>query len=358
MFERFTSRARRVMQFANQAAQVLNHEYIGTEHILLGLLQADPSVAAMVLEYCGLELQRVQEEVVQVVPVGPDMVIMGGRLPNTPQTRRVLESSVEEASNLGHDYVGTEHVLLGLLREQEGVAAQVLTNLRLKLEDIREKCLSLLPGLSLSARLGLGSATLSDSPTATAISQQFPPKLTEAIDALDIHIHRFEEALLGIQAEQESEEATRLHEESDKLKDKRTELLQELPSAILQAREDFEGRIIELTREKENAVAQQDWKVAAQHRDEETKVKFQRRKLLRDWPTNYPIEKRWLSWNDGVVVHIAETIRKEKHWDKLLLLADALEEAGCTNSEILDHCRTPENHTTHCWVIDLLLAER
>jgi len=143
MYERFTDRARKVMQLANQEAQRFNHEYIGTEHVLLGLIKEGSGVAANVLKNLDVDLRKIRLEVEKLVQSGPDMVTMG-KLPQTPRAKKVIEYSMEEARNLNHNYVGTEHILLGLLREQEGVAAQVLMNLGLRLEDVREEVLNLL----------------------------------------------------------------------------------------------------------------------------------------------------------------------------------------------------------------------
>ncbi len=143
MFERFTERARKVMALANQEAQRFNHEYIGTEHILLGLVKEGSGVGANVLKNLGVDLHKVRMEVEKLVKAGPDMVTMG-KLPQTPRAKKVIEYSIEEARNLNHNYVGTEHLLLGLLREHDGVAAQVLMNLSLKLEDVRLEVLNLL----------------------------------------------------------------------------------------------------------------------------------------------------------------------------------------------------------------------
>src|SRR5258707_4736 len=143
MYERFTDRARKVMQLANQEAQRFNHEYIGTEHILLGLVKEGSGVAANVLKNLDIDLRKIRLEVEKIVQAGPDMVTMG-KLPQTPRAKKVIEYAIEEARNLNHNYVGTEHLLLGLLREQEGVAAQVLMNLNLKLDEVREEVLNLL----------------------------------------------------------------------------------------------------------------------------------------------------------------------------------------------------------------------
>jgi ATP-dependent Clp protease ATP-binding subunit ClpC len=161
MYERFTDRARKVMQLANQEAQRFNHEYIGTEHILLGLIKEGSGVAANVLKNLDVDLRKIRLEVEKLVQSGPDMVTMG-KLPQTPRAKKVIEYSMEEARNLNHNYVGTEHILLGLLREQEGVAAQVLMNLGLKLDEVREEVLNLLghgvEGGEGSERAGMGGA--------------------------------------------------------------------------------------------------------------------------------------------------------------------------------------------------------
>src|SRR5215471_7811558 len=143
MYERFTDRARKVMQLANQEAQRFNHEYVGTEHVLLGLIKEGSGVAANVLKNLDVDLRKIRNEVEKIVQAGPEMVTMG-KLPQTPRAKKVIEYAIEEARNLNHNYVGTEHLLLGLLREQEGVAAQVLMNLNLKLEEVREEVLNLL----------------------------------------------------------------------------------------------------------------------------------------------------------------------------------------------------------------------
>src|SRR6516165_8638606 len=164
MYERFTDRARKVMQLANQEAQRFGHDYIGTEHILLGLVKEGSGVAANVLKNLDIDLRKIRLEVEKIVQTGPGsaMVTMG-KLPQTPRAKKVIEYSIEEARNLNHNYVGTEHLLLGLLREQEGVAAQVLMNLGLKLEDVREEVLNLLghnmPNESESGGGGGGTGT-------------------------------------------------------------------------------------------------------------------------------------------------------------------------------------------------------
>jgi ATP-dependent Clp protease ATP-binding subunit ClpC len=140
MFDRFTDRARKVMQLARQEAARLNHEYIGTEHILLGLIQEGSGVAANVLRSLEVELSKIRHEIEKLVSAGPGTITMG-QIPFTPRAKKVLEFAVDEARELGHNYIGTEHLLLGLLRETEGKAAQVLLNLNLRLDEVRETVL-------------------------------------------------------------------------------------------------------------------------------------------------------------------------------------------------------------------------
>jgi ATP-dependent Clp protease ATP-binding subunit ClpC len=178
MYERFTDRARKVMQLANQEAQRFNHEYIGTEHILLGLVKEGTGVAANVLKNLDIDLRKIRMEVEKIVQAGPDMVTMG-KLPQTPRAKKVIEYSIEEARNLNHNYVGTEHLLLGLLREQEGVAAQVLMNLGLKLEDVREEVLNLLGHNSMEQESTGGERTANKGKSKTPALDSFGRDLTE-----------------------------------------------------------------------------------------------------------------------------------------------------------------------------------
>jgi ATP-dependent Clp protease ATP-binding subunit ClpC len=148
MHERFTDRARKVMQLANREARRFNHEYIGTEHILLGLIREGSGTAANVLKNLDVDLRKVRLEVEAIVQRGPGgLQVVLGKLPQTPRVKKVIEYSVKEARNLNHDYVGTEHLLLGLIKEQQGVAAQILLNLGLNLEDVRNEILKLVPHL-------------------------------------------------------------------------------------------------------------------------------------------------------------------------------------------------------------------
>ena len=144
MFERFTDRARRVVVLAQEEARMLNHNYIGTEHILLGLIHEGEGVAAKALESLGISLEAVRQQVEEII--GQGQQAPSGHIPFTPRAKKVLELSLREALQLGHNYIGTEHILLGLIREGEGVAAQVLVNLGADLDRVRQQVIQLMHG--------------------------------------------------------------------------------------------------------------------------------------------------------------------------------------------------------------------
>ena len=144
MFERFTDRARRVVVLAQEEARLLNHSYIGTEHILLGLIHEGEGVAAKALESLGISLEAVRSQVEEMI--GQGGTSPSGHIPFTPRAKKVLELSLREALQLGHNYIGTEHILLGLIREGEGVAAQVLIKLGADLSRVRQQVIQLLSG--------------------------------------------------------------------------------------------------------------------------------------------------------------------------------------------------------------------
>ncbi len=179
MFERFTDRARKVMALANQEAQRFNHEYIGTEHILLGLVKEGSGVGATVLKNLDVDIKKLRLEIEKLVKSGPDMVTMG-KLPQTPRAKKVIEYAIEEARALNHNYVGTEHILLGLLRESEGIAAQVLMNLGLKLEEVRQEVLNLLGAGVDDPPAGLSGMKMGNAP---ASSRSKPKSKTPALDS-------------------------------------------------------------------------------------------------------------------------------------------------------------------------------
>ena len=151
VFERFTDRARRSVVFAQEEARLLNHNYIGTEHILLGLLREDDGVAAKALTSLGVSLTAVRGDVGEIVGRGSE--VPGGHIPFTPRAKKVLELSLREALQFGHNYIGTEHILLGLIREGEGIAAQVLQKLGADLNRVRQTVVQLLSGYRAGAEV-------------------------------------------------------------------------------------------------------------------------------------------------------------------------------------------------------------
>src|SRR6202162_112371 len=144
MFERVTDRARRVVVLAQEEARMLNHNYIGTEHILLGLIHEGEGVAAKALESLGISLDAVRSQVEEII--GQGQASPTHHIPFSPRAKKVMELSLREALQLGHNYIGTEHILLGLIREGEGVAAQVLQNLGADLNRVRKTVIQLLSG--------------------------------------------------------------------------------------------------------------------------------------------------------------------------------------------------------------------
>jgi ATP-dependent Clp protease ATP-binding subunit ClpC len=157
MFNKFTERARKVILLAKQEAKRFNHDYIGTEHILLGLLREGEGVAAAVLQSLGMNLNNIRLEVEKLVQVGPTTVVSGD-LPFTPKAKKVMELAMEEARTLGHNYIGTEHLLLGLIREGEGVASQVFMNMGLDLEKVREEVIKLLGSTTPGSQFSQGAS--------------------------------------------------------------------------------------------------------------------------------------------------------------------------------------------------------
>jgi len=179
LFERFTDRARRVLVLAQEEARLLNHNFIGTEHILLGLIHEGEGVAAKALESLGISLEAVREKVEETI--GPAGSSSTGSPPFTPRAKKVLELSLREALQLGHNYIGTEHMLLGLVREGEGVAAQVLVNLGADLSRVRQQVIQLLSGYAAGkegAPSGSGP-TSQEAPTGSPVLDQFGRNLTQ-----------------------------------------------------------------------------------------------------------------------------------------------------------------------------------
>ncbi len=180
MFERFTDRARRVVVLAQEEARLLNHNYIGTEHILLGLIHEGEGVAAKALESLGISLEAVRNQVEEIIGQGGSSP--SGHIPFTPRAKKVLELSLREALQLGHNYIGTEHILLGLIREGEGVAAQVLVKLGADLSRVRQQVIQLLSGYSggkEGATAGAGASGSQETPAGSMVLDQFGRNLTQ-----------------------------------------------------------------------------------------------------------------------------------------------------------------------------------
>ncbi len=178
MFERFTDRARRVVVLAQEEARMLNHNYIGTEHILLGLIHEGEGVAAKALESLGIALEGVRAQVEEIIGQGQQSP--SGHIPFTPRAKKVLELSLREALQLGHNYIGTEHILLGLIREGEGVAAQVLVKLGADLNRVRQQVLQLLSGYQGKETAAAEGGRSEGTPSTSLVLDQFGRNLTQS----------------------------------------------------------------------------------------------------------------------------------------------------------------------------------
>jgi len=236
MFEQFTDRARRVVALAQDEARILNHDYIGTEHILLGLIHEGDGVAAKALESLGISLDAVRQQVLEIIGRGEQAP--PGHIPFTPRAKKVLELSLREALQLGHNYISTEHILLGLIREGDGVAAQVLVKLGADLNRVRQQVIQLLHGYQgkepVSAGTGRGSRLVDD--------------VLARMDALD---HRLAavERWVGMRPDLD----------------------------------DLDQEIAQMRREKEAAVDRQDFEAAVTLRDKEKQLLAARAGREKEW---------------------------------------------------------------------------
>ena len=246
MYTQFTDCAWKVMQLANQEAQRLNHEYIGTEHILLGLIAEGTGVAFKILEGLGIDPRKVRREIEKIIQCGPEPV-REGHLPQTPRAKKAIEYAIDEARELKHDYVGTEHLLFGLVREDEGVASQVLMNLGLTLKGVRHEVLS------------IHRSTSANSSATTSLK--------------DIR-----QEMLGVLA------SSQYWEEKEKpSEDLKTEI-QHLPEPARKIVEEFGRQIDVIEEEKEEAVTAQDFEKGGALRDLADKLKKLRADFIRQWP--------------------------------------------------------------------------
>ncbi len=250
MFERFTDRARRVVVLAQDEARLLKHNYIGTEHLLLGLIHEGAGVAAGALESLGISLEMVRQQVEEIIGVGHE--VSSGHIPFTPRAKKVLELSLREALDIGHNYIGTEHILLGLIREGHGVAAQVLVSLGADLDRVRQQVIDLL-----AAHQGR-PGEVGPAPARTASAEAGRKERPAA--ALAGRIRTIEARLSAIEL--------RLGTGPD---------LRDLDEKIAQAAVD-----------KQEAVAAERYERAAALRNQERRLLTDRAALMNDWAQGHP----------------------------------------------------------------------
>jgi ATP-dependent Clp protease ATP-binding subunit ClpA len=254
MFERFTERARRVVVLAQEEARLLDHNYIGTEHLLLGLIREGEGVAAKVLAALGISLDAVREQVIGIVGRGEQPP--SGHVPFTPRAKKVLALSLREATQLGHNYIGTEHILLGLIREGEGVAARVLTQLGADLDRTRQQAVRMLHGYQAREPAGSGSPAR---PTGAEPARGFDA-LRDRLDAI----------------------AGQLDAIGTKL-DVGAEPRQAAPEPPPETLRQLDQRVEEIRAEKERAIDAQEFERAVTLRNEERELLAQRDAEQRRW---------------------------------------------------------------------------
>ena len=240
MFERFTDRARRVVVLAQEEARMLNHNYIGTEHILLGLIHEGEGVAAKALESLGISLDAVRQQVEEII--GQGQQAPSGHIPFTPRAKKVLELSLREALQLGHDYIGTEHILLGLIREGDGVAAQVLVKLGADLNRVRQQVIQLLTGYQGPGVMSAGSRL------GERMRARLPDDALARFDALDRRLAALERWV-----------------------------------SIQPDLDDLDQEIAQVRQEKEAAIERQDFENAAPLRDKEKRLLAARADREKEW---------------------------------------------------------------------------
>jgi hypothetical protein len=257
VYEKFTDRAKRVLELANQEAQRFNHEYIGTEHILLGLIKEGSGVAANVLKNLNIDLRKIRREVEKIVQTGPDIARMETR-PQTPNAKKVIEYAVDELKMLQHNYLGTEHLLLGLIRVDEGVAAQVLINLGISYEVVGQEVLNLLRQSPGQLNSGTGSARQREE------SQQLralPQEIQNEVAKLDQLLAQLGEEKEDAIAEQEFEKAPTLQEGGAVLRKRRKALIR--IGVETQKDRQLEQEVAAISAQIQDLLAQRDQAIAA-----------------------------------------------------------------------------------------------
>jgi ATP-dependent Clp protease ATP-binding subunit ClpA len=245
MFERFTDRARRVVVLAQEEARMLRHDYIGTEHLLLALVHEGEGVAARALESLGISLEAVRHQVEEIV--GPGQGPQQGHIPFTPRAKKVLELSLREAHQLGHDYIGTEHLLLGLVREGEGVAAQVLVKLGADLNRVRQQVIQSLHGYP-----GKQPASAGAAPGGPRRGRG-PSDVPARVDALESRLAAIEQRV-----------------------------------GTGPATDDLDEQIAQVRRDKESAIDSQDFEQAGSLRDRERQLLAGKTARHNQWQTAHP----------------------------------------------------------------------
>jgi len=248
MFERFTDRARRVMLLAEEEARRLNHDHVGTEHILLGLVLEGEGVAARALESLGISLQAVREQVEE--SIGRGQQAPPGRIPYTPRAKKTLELSLREALHLGHHYIGTEHILLGVIREGEGPAAQVLVNLGGDLNRVRQQVIQVLQGYQ--GNVPLSVRATSRPGQAGRGRRKLLSQILDRVDSMDSRL-------------------TALERRVGTGPDVR----------------DLDQEIAQVCLDKESAIDVQDFETAAELRDRERQLLGRRAARQQEWATAY-----------------------------------------------------------------------
>ena len=270
MFERFTERARQVVVLAQEEARALRHNYIGTEHILLGLLREEEGIAARVLESLDITVERVRVQVVRIVASSPEPT--SGQIPFTPRAKKVLELGLREALNLGHNYIGTEHILLGLVRENEGVAARILLDFDVDEEMIRNEVIRRFSGPG-------GRAQTRSTAISSVIDQAWLDGLDAVLNRLAAEI-RDElkrapdsgDLLLGLAYAPDTLAAQALRELGVNV-DELPGVIERVRAQRAPAEEQVAQRIQELDQAKEQAIEAQRFESAAQLRDQERELR-------------------------------------------------------------------------------------
>ena len=252
MFERFTDRARRGVVLAQDEARNLNHNYIGTEHVLLGLVSEGSGVAARALEALGITPQAVRQQVETVIGRG-EQPARAGHIPFTPRAKKVLELSLREAIQLGHNYIGTEHILLGLIREGDGAAAQVLTGLGADLSSVRQQVTELLARHPAGREPAAGRGQRRLESSATISRRRLMGALRDRLDSIEARLAAIEQRV-GTGADTA----------------------------------DLDEQIAQVRRDKESAIEALDFENAAVLRDRETELSGEKASRREQWAATHP----------------------------------------------------------------------